>query len=194
MRVQFNLNCKPSSSLIFLSPTIEPLGFWEVLWTVGVTNFIIKFLFMGIKCLILLLPSLLVKHRTQVGAIRNKIWAVQVQQVLLCVFLSPGSVADADWRAGSGPPGHGSCFTVVPLPGHVPGGWRHPWTDTGGPSGIALPHTEGVCSNQAQVRVIIVFKNKTWNIFFFFLVLFLSFSSWDCMDTGCLYWKLWGYS
>lgn len=96
MRVQFNLNCKPSSSLIFLSPTIEPLGFWEVLWTVGVTNFVIKFLFMGIKCLILLLPSLLVKHRTQVGAIRNKIWAVQVQQVLLCVFLSPGSVADAD--------------------------------------------------------------------------------------------------
>ncbi|XP_059207583.1 E3 ubiquitin-protein ligase RNFT1 [Centropristis striata] len=51
--------------LIFLSPTIEPLGFWEVLWAVGITNFIIKFLFMGIKCLILLLPSSLVTYRTQ---------------------------------------------------------------------------------------------------------------------------------
>ncbi|XP_040005519.1 E3 ubiquitin-protein ligase RNFT1 [Xiphias gladius] len=51
--------------LIFLSPTIELLGFWEVLWAVGITNFIIKFLFMGIKCLILLLPSSLVTYRTQ---------------------------------------------------------------------------------------------------------------------------------
>ncbi|XP_035522145.1 E3 ubiquitin-protein ligase RNFT1 [Morone saxatilis] len=51
--------------LIFLSPAIEPLGFWEVLWAVGITNFIIKFLFMGIKCLILLLPSSLVTYRTQ---------------------------------------------------------------------------------------------------------------------------------
>ncbi|XP_056263790.1 E3 ubiquitin-protein ligase RNFT1 [Pseudoliparis swirei] len=51
--------------LISLSPTIEPLGFWEVLWAVGITNFIIKFIFMGIKCLILLLPSSLVTYRTQ---------------------------------------------------------------------------------------------------------------------------------
>ncbi|XP_030010323.1 E3 ubiquitin-protein ligase RNFT1 isoform X2 [Sphaeramia orbicularis] len=51
--------------LIFLSPTIEPLGFWEVLWAVGITNFIIKFFFMGIKCLILLLPSSLVTYRSQ---------------------------------------------------------------------------------------------------------------------------------
>ncbi|XP_074528406.1 E3 ubiquitin-protein ligase RNFT1 [Halichoeres trimaculatus] len=51
--------------LIFLSPSIEPLGFWEVLWAVSITNFVIKFLFMGIKCLILLLPSSLVTYRAQ---------------------------------------------------------------------------------------------------------------------------------
>ncbi|XP_072302788.1 E3 ubiquitin-protein ligase RNFT1 [Eucyclogobius newberryi] len=51
--------------LIFLSPTIEPLGFWEVLWAVGITNFIIKFLTMGIKCLILLLPLIVVTFRSQ---------------------------------------------------------------------------------------------------------------------------------
>ncbi|XP_061559288.1 E3 ubiquitin-protein ligase RNFT1 isoform X2 [Phycodurus eques] len=51
--------------LLFLSPTIEPLGFWEVLWAVGITNFIIKFLCMGIKCLLLLLPASLVNYRVQ---------------------------------------------------------------------------------------------------------------------------------
>ncbi|KAM9385454.1 E3 ubiquitin-protein ligase RNFT1 [Pholidichthys leucotaenia] len=51
--------------LILLTPTIQPLGFWEILWAVGITNFIIKFIFMGIKCLILLLPSSLVTYRTQ---------------------------------------------------------------------------------------------------------------------------------
>ncbi|XP_010869018.1 E3 ubiquitin-protein ligase RNFT1 isoform X2 [Esox lucius] len=51
--------------LIFLSPAVQPLGFWEVLWAVGVTNFILKFLVMGFKCLILLLPSNLVTYRAQ---------------------------------------------------------------------------------------------------------------------------------
>ncbi|XP_034034901.1 E3 ubiquitin-protein ligase RNFT1 [Thalassophryne amazonica] len=51
--------------LVLLRPTIDPLTFWEVLWAVGITNFIIKFLCMGIKCLILLLPSSLVTYRTQ---------------------------------------------------------------------------------------------------------------------------------
>ncbi|KAK7925433.1 hypothetical protein WMY93_007743 [Mugilogobius chulae] len=49
----------------FPRPTFKPLGFWEVLWTVGITNFIIKFLTMGIKCLILLLPSNTVTYRSQ---------------------------------------------------------------------------------------------------------------------------------
>lgn len=64
-----------SSSLIYLSPTISPLGFWEILWAVGITNFIIKFLFMGIKCLILLLPSSLVSYRTQVWLISWECWS-----------------------------------------------------------------------------------------------------------------------
>ncbi|CAJ1064619.1 E3 ubiquitin-protein ligase RNFT1 [Xyrichtys novacula] len=51
--------------LIFLGPSIEQLGFWEVLWAISITNFVIKFLYMGIKCLILLLPSSLVTYRAQ---------------------------------------------------------------------------------------------------------------------------------
>ncbi|KAL2095254.1 hypothetical protein ACEWY4_009973 [Coilia grayii] len=51
--------------LVFMSPSIEPLGFWEVLWAVGVTNFVVKFILMGLKCLILLLPPSLAAYRTQ---------------------------------------------------------------------------------------------------------------------------------
>ncbi|KAJ8342862.1 hypothetical protein SKAU_G00327900 [Synaphobranchus kaupii] len=51
--------------LIFVNPSVETLGFWEVLWTVGVTNFIVKFLFMSVKCLILLVPSALMAYQSR---------------------------------------------------------------------------------------------------------------------------------
>lgn len=74
------------SSLIFLSPTIEPLGFWEVLWAVGITNLIIKFLFMGIKCLILLLPFSLVTYRVQVRVLDFYAADYSLKLCLFCNF------------------------------------------------------------------------------------------------------------
>ncbi|XP_068186790.1 E3 ubiquitin-protein ligase RNFT1 [Antennarius striatus] len=73
--------------LVFLSPTIEPLGFWEVLWAVGVTNFIIKFLFMGVKCLILLLPASLVTYRAQMRGLMLTEELGQLHQALAPVSL-----------------------------------------------------------------------------------------------------------
>ncbi|XP_049325096.1 E3 ubiquitin-protein ligase RNFT1 isoform X3 [Astyanax mexicanus] len=49
--------------LILVNPQVEQLDFWEVLWAVGVTSFTVKFVFMGFKCLILLLPSPVMVHR-----------------------------------------------------------------------------------------------------------------------------------
>lgn len=51
--------------LLFLGPSIKLSGFWEVLWAVGVTNYIIKFLAMAAKCLVLLLPSPALSYRAQ---------------------------------------------------------------------------------------------------------------------------------
>uniref|UniRef100_W5M819 E3 ubiquitin-protein ligase RNFT1 n=2 Tax=Lepisosteus oculatus TaxID=7918 RepID=W5M819_LEPOC len=51
--------------LIFVNPGIESLGFWDVLWAVGVTNFMLKFIFMGLKCLILFLPFSLLAFRSR---------------------------------------------------------------------------------------------------------------------------------
>nr|XP_060612775.1 E3 ubiquitin-protein ligase RNFT1 [Anolis sagrei ordinatus] len=52
-------------SLIFLSPKVDFMSFWEVLWIVGITDFILKFLFMSFKCVVLLLPSLLVSSKSK---------------------------------------------------------------------------------------------------------------------------------
>ncbi|TRZ24391.1 hypothetical protein HGM15179_002839 [Zosterops borbonicus] len=52
-------------SLIFLSPTVDFMNFWEVLWVVGVTDFILKFLFMGLKCFILLVPSFIMSFKSK---------------------------------------------------------------------------------------------------------------------------------
>lgn len=48
--------------LIFANPTIDFQNFWEVLWCISVTNFVVKFVFMGLKCLILLPPSPLMMY------------------------------------------------------------------------------------------------------------------------------------
>ncbi|NXO27115.1 RNFT1 ligase, partial [Cisticola juncidis] len=52
-------------SLIFLSPTVDFMNFWEVLWIVGVTDFVLKFLFMGLKCFILLVPSFIMSFKSK---------------------------------------------------------------------------------------------------------------------------------
>lgn len=52
-------------SLIFLNPTLDHLSFWEVLWIIGITDFILKFLFMGFKCLILLVPSFIMPFKSK---------------------------------------------------------------------------------------------------------------------------------
>ncbi|XP_029882942.1 E3 ubiquitin-protein ligase RNFT1 isoform X2 [Aquila chrysaetos chrysaetos] len=52
-------------SLIFLNPTVDFMNFWEVLWIVGVTDFILKFLFMGFKCFILLVPSFMMSFKSK---------------------------------------------------------------------------------------------------------------------------------
>lgn len=42
------------------------MNFWEALWIVGVTDFILKFLFMGLKCFILLVPSFIMSFKSKV--------------------------------------------------------------------------------------------------------------------------------
>ncbi|XP_062815364.1 E3 ubiquitin-protein ligase RNFT1 isoform X2 [Anolis carolinensis] len=52
-------------SLIFLSPNVVFMSFWEVLWIVGITDFVLKFLFMSFKCIVLLLPSFIMSFKSK---------------------------------------------------------------------------------------------------------------------------------
>lgn len=56
-------------SLIFLNPTVDFKNFWDVLWIVGVTDFVLKFLFMGFKCFILLVPSFMMSFKSKFGSV-----------------------------------------------------------------------------------------------------------------------------
>lgn len=67
---------------------------------------------------------------------------------------------------------------MVPLPSHLPGDRRHPWTYTRGPVGFALPHTKGVilqliyfCSINAK-RVLFSVDNYIENCCFLSLLAF----------------------
>ena len=79
-----------SSSLIFMSPSIEPLGFWEVLWAVGVTNSVVKFIFMGLKCLILILPPSMAAYRTQVSITKRQSWIQLNHNYIIVMVLITG--------------------------------------------------------------------------------------------------------
>ncbi|XP_048412990.2 E3 ubiquitin-protein ligase RNFT1 [Stegostoma tigrinum] len=52
-------------SLIFLHSNVDPVEFWDVLWIVGTADFILKFLYMGFKCLILVVPSPLMSFKSR---------------------------------------------------------------------------------------------------------------------------------
>lgn len=143
---------------------------------------------MGIKCLILLLPFSLVTYRVQVRVLDFSAADYSLKLCLFCLFccccffifhlVSPGTVFDADRRVGSGPPGHDSSFGVVPLPGDIPRSWRHPWTYTGDPSSITLPHNEGGFSENNKCM------NGSWPFCLFS-------SSWGSTVSGHLFWKPW---
>ncbi|XP_035691473.1 RING finger and transmembrane domain-containing protein 2-like [Branchiostoma floridae] len=47
---------KLQNSLILMQPNFDWVDFWTLLWVVGMTDFVIKFMSMAVKCLIVLLP------------------------------------------------------------------------------------------------------------------------------------------
>lgn len=52
-------------NLIFVNPTLGHWSFWEVLWIIGITVFILKVFFIGLKCLILLVPSFMMPFKSK---------------------------------------------------------------------------------------------------------------------------------
>ncbi|XP_018409778.1 PREDICTED: RING finger and transmembrane domain-containing protein 2 isoform X1 [Nanorana parkeri] len=47
-------------SLIFLKPNLEGLDFFELMWIVGISDFVLKYITVSLKCLILALPRIVI--------------------------------------------------------------------------------------------------------------------------------------
>lgn len=52
-------------NLIFINLTLGHSSFWEVLWIIGIMVFILKIFFIGLKCLISLVPSFMMPFKSK---------------------------------------------------------------------------------------------------------------------------------
>lgn len=66
-------------SLIFLKPNIERLDFFDLMWIVGITDFVLKYLTIALKCLIVALPKIIL-------AVKSKVRASSLLDAWMCIF------------------------------------------------------------------------------------------------------------
>lgn len=53
------------SSLIFLKPNLETLDFFDLLWIVGIADFVLKYITIALKCLIVALPKIILAVKSK---------------------------------------------------------------------------------------------------------------------------------
>ncbi|XP_049475539.1 RING finger and transmembrane domain-containing protein 2 [Panthera uncia] len=55
------------NSLIFLKPNLETLDFFDLLWIVGIADFVLKYVTIALKCLVVALPKIILAVKSKVG-------------------------------------------------------------------------------------------------------------------------------
>ncbi|KAF6082792.1 ring finger protein, transmembrane 2 [Phyllostomus discolor] len=55
------------NSLIFLKPNLETLDFFDLLWIVGIVDFVLKYITIALKCLVVALPKIILAVKSKVG-------------------------------------------------------------------------------------------------------------------------------
>ncbi|XP_076126966.1 E3 ubiquitin-protein ligase RNFT2 isoform X2 [Alosa pseudoharengus] len=53
------------NSLIFAKPSINSFDFFDLIWVVGITDFVLKYITIGFKCVILFLPKILLAFKSR---------------------------------------------------------------------------------------------------------------------------------
>ncbi|KAG8146225.1 hypothetical protein E2320_012597 [Naja naja] len=53
------------NSLIFLKPNLDKLDFFDLMWMVGITDFVLKYLTIALKCLVLVLPKIILAVKSK---------------------------------------------------------------------------------------------------------------------------------
>nr|KAF6467509.1 ring finger protein, transmembrane 2 [Rousettus aegyptiacus] len=59
------------NSLIFLKPNLETLDFFDLLWIVGIADFVLKYITIALKCLVVALPKIILAVKSKVDTARG---------------------------------------------------------------------------------------------------------------------------
>ncbi|KAF6082787.1 ring finger protein, transmembrane 2 [Phyllostomus discolor] len=54
------------NSLIFLKPNLETLDFFDLLWIVGIVDFVLKYITIALKCLVVALPKIILAVKSKI--------------------------------------------------------------------------------------------------------------------------------
>ncbi|GAB5579083.1 E3 ubiquitin-protein ligase RNFT1 isoform X1 [Prionailurus iriomotensis] len=54
------------NSLIFLKPNLETLDFFDLLWIVGIADFVLKYVTIALKCLVVALPKIILAVKSKI--------------------------------------------------------------------------------------------------------------------------------
>lgn len=72
------LTLNPPHSLIFLKPNLETLEFFDLLWIVGIADFVLKYITIALKCLIVALPKIILAVKSKVGAACHQVASIML--------------------------------------------------------------------------------------------------------------------
>ncbi|XP_051682597.2 E3 ubiquitin-protein ligase RNFT2 isoform X4 [Oryctolagus cuniculus] len=78
------------NSLIFLKPNLETLDFFDLLWIVGIADFVLKYITIALKCLIVALPKIILAVKSKSFDICGRVGGVRKALKLLCTSQNYG--------------------------------------------------------------------------------------------------------
>ncbi|XP_060049007.1 E3 ubiquitin-protein ligase RNFT2 isoform X3 [Erinaceus europaeus] len=90
------------NSLIFLKPNLETLDFFDLLWIVGIADFVLKYITIGLKCLIVALPKIILAVKSKSFDICGRVGGVRKALKLLCSSQNYGVRATGQQCAEAG--------------------------------------------------------------------------------------------
>nr|XP_056715544.1 RING finger and transmembrane domain-containing protein 2 isoform X2 [Euleptes europaea] len=72
------------NSLIFLKPNLEKLDFFDLMWIVGITDFVLKYVTIALKCLVVSLPKIVLAVKSKSFDICGRVGSVRKALKVLC--------------------------------------------------------------------------------------------------------------
>ncbi|XP_033373978.1 RING finger and transmembrane domain-containing protein 2 isoform X2 [Parus major] len=72
------------NSLIFLKPNLDRLDFFDLMWIVGIADFVLKYLTIALKCLVVALPKIILAVKSKSFDICGRVGSVRKALKVLC--------------------------------------------------------------------------------------------------------------